>query len=29
MGTRDFSNPFDLFESLFEGMGGMGIDIGG
>ncbi|XP_074329269.1 chaperone protein dnaJ A7A, chloroplastic-like [Apium graveolens] len=24
MGTGDFSNPFDLFESLFEGMGGMG-----
>ena len=21
---QDFSNPFDLFESLFEGMGGMG-----
>ncbi|XP_019059412.1 PREDICTED: LOW QUALITY PROTEIN: chaperone protein dnaJ A6, chloroplastic-like [Tarenaya hassleriana] len=25
MGTGDFSNPFDLFESLFEGMGGMGM----
>ncbi|CAL9190554.1 unnamed protein product [Musa hybrid cultivar] len=24
MGMGDFSNPFDLFESLFEGMGGMG-----
>ncbi|WOK98279.1 chaperone protein dnaJ A6, chloroplastic-like [Canna indica] len=24
MGTGDFSNPFDLFETLFEGMGGMG-----
>ncbi|KAK8367265.1 hypothetical protein V6Z11_A02G170000 [Gossypium hirsutum] len=24
MGVGDFSNPFDLFESLFEGMGGMG-----
>ncbi|CAL5434356.1 unnamed protein product [Camellia sinensis] len=24
VGTGDFSNPFDLFESLFEGMGGMG-----
>ncbi|GFP89759.1 chaperone protein dnaj [Phtheirospermum japonicum] len=24
MGNGDFSNPFDLFESLFEGMGGMG-----
>lgn len=23
-GTGDFSNPFDIFESLFEGMGGMG-----
>eukprot|EP01018_Ginkgo_biloba_P030481 Gb_00502 [translate_table: standard] len=23
-GAADFSNPFDLFESLFEGMGGMG-----
>lgn len=21
---QDFSNPFDLFETLFEGMGGMG-----
>ncbi|KAE8676577.1 Chaperone protein DnaJ [Hibiscus syriacus] len=25
MGMGDFSNPFDLFESLFEGMGGMGM----
>ncbi|GAB2287198.1 Chaperone protein dnaJ A6, chloroplastic [Dionaea muscipula] len=25
MGTGDFSNPFDIFESLFEGMGGMGM----
>ncbi|KAB5556488.1 hypothetical protein DKX38_007397 [Salix brachista] len=24
MDMGDFSNPFDLFESLFEGMGGMG-----
>ncbi|GAV69132.1 DnaJ domain-containing protein/DnaJ_CXXCXGXG domain-containing protein/DnaJ_C domain-containing protein [Cephalotus follicularis] len=24
MGMGDFSNPFDLFESLFENMGGMG-----
>ncbi|KAL8097472.1 chaperone protein dnaJ A6, chloroplastic-like [Apium graveolens] len=24
MGTGDFSNPFDLFESFFDGMGGMG-----
>ncbi|KAJ8501309.1 hypothetical protein OPV22_011861 [Ensete ventricosum] len=24
MGTGDYSNPFDIFESLFEGMGGMG-----
>ncbi|KAG6481566.1 hypothetical protein ZIOFF_058170 [Zingiber officinale] len=24
MGMGDFNNPFDLFESLFEGMGGMG-----
>ncbi|KAH9712973.1 hypothetical protein KPL71_020198 [Citrus sinensis] len=24
MGMGDFSNPFDLFESLFEGTGGMG-----
>ncbi|THG12894.1 hypothetical protein TEA_004651 [Camellia sinensis var. sinensis] len=24
MGTGDFSNPFDLFESLFDGLGGMG-----
>ncbi|XP_077243304.1 chaperone protein dnaJ A7A, chloroplastic-like isoform X2 [Tasmannia lanceolata] len=24
IGMGDFSNPFDLFESLFEGMGGMG-----
>ncbi|GLJ53845.1 hypothetical protein SUGI_1149550 [Cryptomeria japonica] len=23
-GPGDFSNPFDIFESLFEGMGGMG-----
>ncbi|XP_008802007.1 chaperone protein dnaJ A7A, chloroplastic-like isoform X2 [Phoenix dactylifera] len=23
MGMGDFTNPFDLFESLFEGMGGM------
>ncbi|KAG9451477.1 hypothetical protein H6P81_011442 [Aristolochia fimbriata] len=23
-GMGDFSNPFDLFESLFDGMGGMG-----
>lgn len=22
-GTRDFNIPFDLFESLFEGMGGI------
>ncbi|KAH6832831.1 DNAJ heat shock family protein [Perilla frutescens var. hirtella] len=30
MGTGDFSNPFDLFESLFEGMGGMGgMGMGG
>ncbi|MBA0643486.1 hypothetical protein Goklo_027776 [Gossypium klotzschianum] len=27
---KDFSNPFDLFESLFEGMGGMGgMGMGG
>lgn len=27
---QDFSNPFDLFESLFEGMGGMGgMGMGG
>ncbi|KAK6928977.1 Chaperone DnaJ, C-terminal, partial [Dillenia turbinata] len=24
MGMGDFSSPFDLFESLFDGMGGMG-----
>ncbi|KAI3525560.1 hypothetical protein L1887_04425 [Cichorium endivia] len=24
VGTGDFSNPFDLFESLFDGLGGMG-----
>ncbi|KAJ0037301.1 hypothetical protein Pint_22991 [Pistacia integerrima] len=24
MGMGDFNSPFDLFESLFEGMGGMG-----
>ncbi|KAK3027478.1 hypothetical protein RJ639_041084 [Escallonia herrerae] len=24
MGTGDFSNPFDLFESLFDNLGGMG-----
>ncbi|GJN13336.1 hypothetical protein PR202_gb00029 [Eleusine coracana subsp. coracana] len=24
MGAGDYSNPFDLFESLFEGFGGMG-----
>ncbi|KAI4319469.1 hypothetical protein MLD38_033063 [Melastoma candidum] len=30
MGTGDFSNPFDLFESLFENMGGMGgMGMGG
>ncbi|KAG4212088.1 hypothetical protein ERO13_A02G142300v2 [Gossypium hirsutum] len=30
MGVGDFSNPFDLFESLFEGMGGMGgMGMGG
>ncbi|KAJ8769514.1 hypothetical protein K2173_005117 [Erythroxylum novogranatense] len=30
MGTGDFSSPFDLFESLFEGMGGMGgMGMGG
>ncbi|XWS41592.1 hypothetical protein CRYUN_Cryun17cG0095100 [Craigia yunnanensis] len=30
MGMGDFSNPFDLFKSLFEGMGGMGgIGMGG
>ncbi|KAJ8512831.1 hypothetical protein OPV22_003265 [Ensete ventricosum] len=28
MGMGDFSNPFDLFESLFEGMGGMGSPRG-
>ncbi|XP_011074871.1 chaperone protein dnaJ A6, chloroplastic [Sesamum indicum] len=25
MGMGDFNNPFDIFESLFEGMGGMGM----
>ncbi|KAL9269847.1 Chaperone protein dnaJ A8, chloroplastic-like protein [Drosera capensis] len=25
MGMGDFSNPFDIFESLFGGMGGMGM----
>ncbi|XP_047047500.1 chaperone protein dnaJ A7A, chloroplastic-like [Lolium rigidum] len=29
MGTGDYSNPFDLFESLFEGFGGMGGMGGG
>ncbi|CAI9769222.1 unnamed protein product [Fraxinus pennsylvanica] len=30
MGTGDFSNPFDLFESLFDGLGGMGgMGMGG
>ncbi|XP_059653306.1 chaperone protein dnaJ A6, chloroplastic-like [Cornus florida] len=30
MGTGDFSNPFDLFESLFDGLGGMGgMNMGG
>ncbi|GMH13095.1 hypothetical protein Nepgr_014936 [Nepenthes gracilis] len=29
VGMGDFSNPFDLFESLFEGMGGMGMGMGG
>ncbi|KAF9604164.1 hypothetical protein IFM89_003288 [Coptis chinensis] len=29
MGTGDFNNPFDLFESLFENMGGMGVMGGG
>ncbi|OMO73086.1 hypothetical protein COLO4_27271 [Corchorus olitorius] len=30
MGMGDYSNPFDLFESLFEGMGGMGgMGMGG
>ncbi|KAJ4757870.1 Chaperone protein DnaJ [Rhynchospora pubera] len=28
MGTGDFTNPFDLFESLFEGFGGMGGGMG-
>ncbi|XP_043722180.1 chaperone protein dnaJ A7A, chloroplastic-like [Telopea speciosissima] len=28
MGMGDFSSPFDLFESLFEGMGGMGGGMG-
>ncbi|KAG2240526.1 hypothetical protein Bca52824_090668 [Brassica carinata] len=27
-GMGDYSNPFDLFESLFEGMGGMGGGMG-
>ncbi|XP_065014106.1 chaperone protein dnaJ A7A, chloroplastic-like isoform X3 [Musa acuminata AAA Group] len=25
MGMGDFSNPFDIFERLFKGMGGMGV----
>ncbi|XP_052204473.1 chaperone protein dnaJ A7A, chloroplastic-like [Diospyros lotus] len=30
MGMGDFSNPFDLFESLFDGLGGMGgMGMGG
>ncbi|CAA2968261.1 chaperone dnaJ A6, chloroplastic-like [Olea europaea subsp. europaea] len=30
MGTGDFSNPFDIFESLFDGLGGMGgMGMGG
>nr|XP_016453038.1 PREDICTED: chaperone protein dnaJ A6, chloroplastic-like [Nicotiana tabacum] len=30
MGMGDFSNPFDLFESLFDGLGGMGgMGVGG
>ncbi|KAI3464475.1 hypothetical protein Pfo_021138 [Paulownia fortunei] len=30
VGMGDFNNPFDLFESLFEGMGGMGgMGMGG
>lgn len=30
IGTGDFSNPFDLFESLFDGLGGMGgMGMGG
>ncbi|XP_057795785.1 chaperone protein dnaJ A7A, chloroplastic-like [Salvia miltiorrhiza] len=30
MGMGDFNNPFDIFESLFEGMGGMGgMGMGG
>ncbi|CAA0809929.1 DNAJ heat shock family protein [Striga hermonthica] len=29
MGMGDFSNPFDLFETLFEGMGGGGMGSGG
>ncbi|KAF8411442.1 hypothetical protein HHK36_003992 [Tetracentron sinense] len=28
MGMGDFSNPFDLFESFFDGMGGMGMGGG-
>lgn len=28
MGMGDFSNPFDLFESLFDGFGGMGMGGG-
>ncbi|KAE9446973.1 hypothetical protein C3L33_21138, partial [Rhododendron williamsianum] len=30
VGTGDFSNPFDLFETLFDGLGGMGgMGMGG
>ncbi|XP_031128613.1 chaperone protein dnaJ A7A, chloroplastic-like [Ipomoea triloba] len=30
MGMGDFSNPFDLFDSLFDGLGGMGgMGMGG
>ncbi|KAA8536453.1 hypothetical protein F0562_028931 [Nyssa sinensis] len=30
IGTGDFSNPFDLFESIFDGLGGMGgMGMGG
>ncbi|CAA0809932.1 DNAJ heat shock family protein [Striga hermonthica] len=29
MGMGDFSKPFDLFETLFEGMGGGGMGSGG
>ncbi|XP_027159667.1 chaperone protein dnaJ A7A, chloroplastic-like [Coffea eugenioides] len=29
MGMGDFSNPFDLFESLFDGLGGMGMGARG